>query len=66
MTFLVPGIGAQGGDVEKTLKAGLREDGKGLVIVSARGIIYASSGEDFAEAARAETIRLRDEINKYR
>ncbi|KKR18307.1 MAG: Orotidine 5'-phosphate decarboxylase [candidate division CPR2 bacterium GW2011_GWC1_41_48] len=65
-TFLVPGIGSQGGDVEKTLKAGLREDGKGLVIVSARGIIYASSGEDFAEAAREATIQLRDEINKYR
>jgi len=51
MPLLVPGIGAQGGDLDATLKAGLRPDGWGLMINSSRGIIYASSGEDYAEAA---------------
>jgi orotidine-5'-phosphate decarboxylase len=66
MTFLVPGVGAQGGDVEKTLKAGLNSQKKGLIINSSRGIIFASSGDDFAEKAKEETIKLKDEINKYR
>lgn len=66
MTFLVPGIGAQGGDVEKTIKAGLNSQKAGLIINSARGIIFASSNEDFAEKAREEAIKLRDEVNKYR
>jgi orotidine-5'-phosphate decarboxylase len=66
MTFLVPGIGAQGGDIEKTLKAGLTTERKGLIINSSRGIIFASTGEDFAEKAKEETTKLRDEINKYR
>ena len=66
MIFLVPGIGAQGGDIEKTVKAGLNSKKAGMVINSSRGIIFASSGEDFAEKAREETVRLRDEINKYR
>ncbi|MGE5042454.1 MAG: orotidine-5'-phosphate decarboxylase [Candidatus Levyibacteriota bacterium] len=66
MTFLIPGIGAQGGDVEKTLQAGLTKNKKGLIIHSARGIIFASSGEDFATAARSEAQKLKDEINKFR
>jgi orotidine-5'-phosphate decarboxylase len=51
MPLLVPGIGAQGGDLEATLRAGLRQDGWGVLINSSRGIIFASSGEDFAAAA---------------
>lgn len=66
LTFLVPGIGAQGGDVEKTLKAGLTAEKKGLIINSSRGIIFASSDENFAEKAKEEATKLRDEINKYR
>ncbi len=66
MTLLVPGIGAQGGDVEETVKAGLNSKNAGLIINSSRGIIFASSGEDFAEKARAETEKLRDEINRFR
>jgi orotidine-5'-phosphate decarboxylase len=66
MWFLVPGIGAQGGDVEATVKAGLNSDGDGLIINSSRDIIFASSGPDFAEAARAKAQATRDEINKYR
>lgn len=66
MFFLVPGIGAQGGDLERTLQAGLRPDGSGLIIHSARGIIYASDKADFAEKARDEAEKLRSQINKYR
>ena len=64
--FLVPGVGAQGGDVEAVLKNGQDKSGAGLIINSSRGIIYASSGPDFAKAARVETEKLRNEINKYR
>lgn len=64
--FLVPGVGAQGGDVQKTVTNGKSADGLGLVINSSRGIIYASFGIDFAEAARNATRTLRDEINLYR
>ena len=66
MTLLVPGIGAQGGDVEKTVKAGLNSKKMGMIINSSRGIIFASSGANFAERARAEALKLRDEINQYR
>lgn len=66
MLLLVPGIGAQGGDIERTVKAGCNSKGEGIIVNSARGIIYASSGEDFAEAARTETQKLRDTINQYR
>ncbi|EKE14667.1 MAG: hypothetical protein ACD_12C00352G0003 [uncultured bacterium] len=66
MTFLVPGVGAQGGDVEKTVKAGLNPKGAGMIINSSRGIIFASSGSDFAEVARREAKKLKEEINKYR
>lgn len=66
MAFLVPGVGAQGGDVQQVMAAGKNTAGTGLLINSTRGIIYASKGEDFAEAARAEAKALKDEINKYR
>lgn len=66
MTILVPGIGAQGGDVEATLKAGLNSDTSGLIINSSRGIIFAGNGKDFAERARQETISLQKLINSYR
>ncbi len=66
LPLLVPGIGAQGGNVEKTVKAGLNSKKQGMIINSSRGIIFASSGEDFADKAREETLKLRDEINKYR
>ena len=66
MPILIPGIGAQGGDLEKTLEAGLDSKDEGVIINSSRGIIYASSGEDFAEAARRETLKLHDAITAYR
>lgn len=66
MTFLVPGVGAQGGDIEKTMKAGLNKKKTGMIINSSRGIIFASNNEDFAQKAREETQKLRDTINTYR
>lgn len=66
MAFLVPGAGAQGGDVEQLVKAGKTADGRGLIINSSRGVLYASNGPDFAEAARQEATKLRDLINQYR
>lgn len=66
MTILIPGIGAQKGDVGKTVKAGLNSQKQGIIVNSSRGIIFASQGEDFAEAARQETIRLSEMINQYR
>lgn len=66
MTFLVPGIGAQGGDIEKTVKAGLNSQKAGMIINSSRGIIFAGSGEDFAQKAREEAVKLKDQINKFR
>ncbi len=64
--LLVPGVGAQGGDVKAVLENGLTADGTGLVINSSRGIIYASNGEDFAEAAGAAARQLNDTINALR
>lgn len=66
MWFLIPGVGAQGGDVEKTVKAAVNSEGHGMLVNSSRGIIFASSGPDYAEVARAKAIELRDEINKHR
>ena len=64
--FLVPGIGVQGGDVQKTVVNGKNKDHTGMIINSSRGIIYAGKGKDFAQAARESTAALRDEINQYR
>jgi len=65
MTLLVPGIGAQGGDLEKTLQGGLNREGMGLIINSSRGIIFASHGADFAQRAQHETMLLRTAIQSY-
>ena len=66
MPLLVPGIGAQGGDVEAVVRYGQTADHTGLMINSSRAILYASSGEDFADAARIATQELREKINSYR
>ena len=65
MPILIPGVGAQGGDVEKTVKAGLNSRKEGIIVNSSRGIIFASSGPEFAAAARRETIDLNEEIAKH-
>ena len=66
MPLLIPGIGAQGGDVEAVVKHGKTAEGTGLMINSSRGILYASSGDDYAEAAAIAARGLRDEINRWR
>ncbi|NJC25222.1 orotidine-5'-phosphate decarboxylase [Neolewinella antarctica] len=59
--YLVPGIGAQGGDLAGVCKYGMN-DHCGLLVNSSRGILYASPGEDFAEAARASAQRLQTQM----
>jgi orotidine-5'-phosphate decarboxylase len=66
MPFLVPGVGAQGGDVAQAVQNGQTAQGTGLVISSSRSILYASSGDDFASAARRATETLREQINASR
>ena len=66
LPLLVPGIGAQGGDVEATVKAGRTAAGSGLMISSSRAILYAGKGEDFAAKAREVALATRNEVNIYR
>ncbi len=66
MPILIPGIGKQGADIKKTVKAGIDEDGQGIIVNSSREIIFASKGEDFAEAAKREAYKLNFLINYYR
>ena len=66
MPLLIPGVGAQGGDVEAVVRNGATADGTGLMLNSSRGILYASSGADYAEAAAAAARALRDAINRFR
>ncbi|HEY9131347.1 MAG TPA: orotidine-5'-phosphate decarboxylase [Dyella sp.] len=66
MPLLVPGIGAQGGDVEAVLRHGRTADGNGLMLNSSRALLYAGDGDDFAQASRAATLALRETINRYR
>lgn len=62
--FLVPGVGAQGGDLEAVAKYGLSSQ-VGLLVNSSRGIIYASNGEDFAERAIEEAKKLQKQMEKF-
>jgi orotidine-5'-phosphate decarboxylase len=64
--FLVPGVGAQGADVHQVVTSGQTTNGSGLLINSSRAIIYASSGTDFAKAAKAVAEATRLEINGAR
>ena len=64
--FLVPGVGAQGGRVADVIRYGSQRDGGGLLINASRSILYASSGKDFADAARSEALKLTNEINFHR
>ncbi len=66
MPLLVPGIGAQGGDIEATVNAGRTANGTGLMINSSRAILYAGKDENFAAAARRVAQETRDSINRYR
>ncbi|WP_085314731.1 orotidine-5'-phosphate decarboxylase [Derxia lacustris] len=66
MPLLIPGIGAQGGDVLATVRAGRTGDGTGMIISSSRAILYAGSGDDFGAAARIAAMATRDAINEAR
>jgi orotidine-5'-phosphate decarboxylase len=66
LPLLVPGIGAQGGDLAASVVAGQTAAGGGIVISSSRAILYAGGGEDYAAAARAAALATRDAINQTR
>ena len=66
LPLLVPGIGAQGGDIEATVKAGRSANATGLMINSSRAILYAGKDAEFAAAARQVARETRDTINQYR
>lgn len=64
--LLVPGVGAQGGDINAAVKAGMDTSGAGMVINSGRAILYASKGSDWKKTARAAAVATRDAINAAR
>lgn len=66
LPFLIPGVGAQGGDLAAVIRDGTDARGRGAIINSSRQIIFASRGKDFAEAARKAAQTLRDQINQQR
>jgi orotidine-5'-phosphate decarboxylase len=66
MPILIPGIGAQGGDLRSAVRFGTDGRGEMAIINASRSVIYASSGGDFAGAARSEAMKLRDEITRHR
>lgn len=66
MPFLVPGVGAQGGDVKAILEAGQTKNGTGLIINSSRAVLYADDSPTFASAARKVAMKTRDLINQHR
>jgi orotidine-5'-phosphate decarboxylase len=65
MLLLIPGVGAQGGDLSLTVSYGVDAGRQRTVINSSRQIIYASKGPDFAAAARAAALEMRDRMNEY-
>ena len=66
LPFLVPGVGAQGGDVAAVVRNAKTADGTGLVVSSSRAILYASQADDYAPAAATAAQALRDELNAHR
>lgn len=66
MPLLVPGVGAQGGDIHACVTAGITAEKSGMMINSSRAILYASSDEDFKEAAARVAMQTRDKINQAR
>lgn len=64
--LLIPGIGKQGGDIEKTIKYGTNKKGEMAIINSSRGIIFSGKDENFAEQSRNSALSINNTINKYR
>ena len=65
LPILIPGIGKQGGDLRSSVKFGCNKNGELAIINSSRSVLYGSSGKDFAQSARREAMKLRDEIRNY-
>ncbi|MGD1044566.1 MAG: orotidine-5'-phosphate decarboxylase [Bacteroidota bacterium] len=65
MPILIPGIGKQGGDLKSAIRYGCNKHGQLAIINASRSVIYASSGKDFAEAARAEAKKMLEEMRMY-
>ena len=65
LPLLIPGVGAQGGDLARTVEYGVDGAGERAIINSSRQVLYASKGADFAEAARQQALDLRDRINRH-
>jgi orotidine-5'-phosphate decarboxylase len=66
LPLLLPGLGSQGADAAEALRAGLDASGGGVIVSASRQVTYASSGDDFAAAARRVALSLRDELNRHR
>jgi orotidine-5'-phosphate decarboxylase len=66
LPILLPGIGAQAGDIEAAVANGLDAQGGGLIVTASRSIIYAGGGADFAERAREAALKMRDSVNAVR
>ena len=66
LPILLPGIGAQGGDLEGAVAHGVDAEGGGLMLSASRAVLYAADGEDFGAAARAAALELREAINTAR
>jgi orotidine-5'-phosphate decarboxylase len=65
LPLLIPGIGAQGGDLARTVEYGVDAKGERAIINSSRQVLYASKGADFGKAARRQALSLRDRINQH-
>jgi orotidine-5'-phosphate decarboxylase len=66
MPILIPGVGAQGGDLKAAVQYGCDGKGELAIINASRSIIYAAAGENFAASAREAALAMRDEMNRYR
>ena len=66
MPILIPGVGTQGGDLESAVRFGCDKNGDLAIINASRSILYASSGKDFADAARTEAQQLRKQMQQFR
>lgn len=64
--LLVPGVGAQGGDLAATVRYGVDARGSGLLVNASRSVLYASSNADFAAAARLAAMEMNDALNRHR
>jgi orotidine-5'-phosphate decarboxylase len=66
LPILIPGVGAQGGDLRAAVENGVDASGQLAIINLARSILYASNGQDFAQRARQEALSIREQINQIR